>query len=207
MARTPVLVAVDGQAVLVLGIADRLRPGAGEAVARLQEMGLTVAMVTGDAEPVARAIARDLGITQVQAGVLPAGKRDAVAGLASAGPVAFVGDGINDAPALAAADVGIAMGTGTDVAIEAGEVVLMAGDPRAVVTAVTASRTTMGNIRQNLAWAFSYNVLLIPVAAGVLWPAFGVTLSPMLAAGAMAVSSVLVVTNALRLRGLRGAAP
>jgi Cu+-exporting ATPase len=207
LARTPVLVAVDGQAALVLGIADRIRPGAAEAIARLQAMGLTVAMVTGDAEPVAQAIACDLGITDVRAGVLPAGKRDTVSGLASAGPVAFVGDGINDAPALAAADVGVAMGTGTDVAIEAGEVVLMAGDPRAVVAAITASRATMRNIRQNLGWAFGYNVLLIPVAAGVLWPAFGLMLSPMLAAGAMALSSVLVVTNALRLRGLQGMVP
>jgi len=206
-ARTPVLVAVDGQSAAVLGIADRIRPGAAAAVAGLQAMGLKVAMVTGDAEPVAQAVARELGITQVRAGVLPAGKRDAVADLRSGGAVAFVGDGINDAPALAAADVGVAMGTGTDVAIEAGEVVLMAGDPRTVVTAMTASRATMRNIRQNLAWAFGYNVLLIPVAAGVLWPAFGVMLSPMLAAGAMAASSVLVVTNALRLRGLRGATP
>jgi heavy metal translocating P-type ATPase len=204
-ARTPVMVAVDGQAAAVLGVADRLRPGAAEAVARLQAMGLTVAMVTGDAEPVARAVARELGVSEVRAGVLPAGKREAVADLRKAGAVAFVGDGINDAPALAAADVGVAMGTGTDVAIEAGEVVLMAGDPRAVVTALAASRATMRNIRQNLAWAFGYNVLLIPVAAGALWPAFGVMLSPMLAAGAMAASSVLVVTNALRLRGLRGA--
>jgi heavy metal translocating P-type ATPase len=204
-ARTPVLVAVDGQAAAVLGIADRIRPGAADMVARLKAMGLSVAMVTGDAEAVAQSVARDLGIDTVRAGVLPAGKRDAVADLRAAGPVAFVGDGINDAPALAAADVGIAMGTGTDVAIEAGEVVLMSGDPGAVATAITASRSTMRNIRQNLFWAFGYNILLIPVAAGVLWPAFGVMLSPMLAAGAMAASSVLVVSNALRLRGLRAA--
>jgi P-type Cu+ transporter len=206
-ARTPVLVALDGQAVAVLGIADRIRPGAADMVARLKAMGLSVAMVTGDAEAVAQSVARELGIDTVRAGVLPAGKRDAVADLRAAGPVAFVGDGINDAPALAAADVGIAMGTGTDVAIEAGEVVLMSGEPGAVVTAITASRSTMRNIRQNLFWAFGYNILLIPVAAGVLWPAFGVMLSPMLAAGAMAASSVLVVSNALRLRGLRPAVP
>ncbi len=204
-ARTPVLVAVDGQAVAVLGVADRTRPGAAATVARLKAMGLSVAMVTGDAEAVARSVASELGIETVRAGVLPAGKRDAVADLRAGGAVAFVGDGINDAPALAAADVGIAMGTGTDVAIEAGEVVLMSGDPGAVATAIVASRTTMRNIRQNLVWAFGYNVLLIPVAAGVLWPAFGVMLSPMLAAGAMAASSVLVVSNALRLRGLRPA--
>jgi Cu+-exporting ATPase len=158
-------------------------------------------MVTGDTEATARAIARELGIDTVLAEVLPKGKAEAVAELrARYGAVAFVGDGINDAPALAAADTGIAIGTGTDVAIEAADVVLMSGDPRGVVTALDLSAATMRNIRQNLFWAFAYNAALIPVAAGVLYPATGLMLSPILAAGAMALSSVFVVTNALRLR-------
>jgi len=161
-------------------------------------------MVTGDTEVTARAIARDLGIDEVVADVLPEGKVEAVRRLQQDGPVAFVGDGINDAPALATAEVGIALGTGTDVAVESADVVLMAGDPRGVVSAIDLSRRTMANIRQNLGWAFGYNILLIPVAAGVLYPAFGTLLSPQLAAGAMALSSVLVVSNALRLRWAGG---
>ena len=145
-------------------------------------------------------MASRLGIDEVRAEVLPEGKVAALRDIAGSGPVAFVGDGINDAPALAAADVGIAMGTGTDVAIESAEVVLMGGDPGAVATAITLSRATMRNIRQNLFWAFGYNVVLIPVAAGLMFPLGGPLLSPMLAAGAMALSSVFVVTNALRLR-------
>jgi Cu+-exporting ATPase len=200
-ARTPVMAAVDGRAVAVLAIADPVKPEAAEALAGLHTAGLSAAMVTGDTEATAKAIARELGIDTVLAEVLPKGKADAVAALrASHGAVAFVGDGINDAPALAAADTGIAIGTGTDVAIEAADVVLMSGDPRGVVTALELSAATMRNIRQNLFWAFAYNAALIPVAAGVLYPATGLMLSPILAAGAMALSSVFVVTNALRLR-------
>ena len=195
--RTPVFVAAGGRLAGLLAVADRVKPTARAAVAGLSALGLPSAMVTGDAPGVARAIGAELGITDIHAGVLPSGKLDEVARM---GRVAFVGDGINDAPALAAADVGVAIGTGTDVAIEAADVVLISGDPMGVATAVALSRRTMRNIRQNLAWAFGYNVALIPVAAGVLAPFGGPMLSPMLAAGAMAFSSVFVLTNALRLR-------
>ncbi|OYU39058.1 MAG: copper-translocating P-type ATPase [Pseudorhodobacter sp. PARRP1] len=204
-----------GQGVLFVGrgdvaigmitVADPIKPSSGAAVAALHAAGLRVAMVTGDAEATAQAVAARLGITEVHAGVLPAGKAAVIAGLG--GAVAFVGDGINDAPALAAAEVGIAMGTGTDVAIEAGDVVLMTGDPLGVVRALELSRATMRNIRQNLTWAFGYNAALVPVAAGVLVPFGGPQLSPMLAAGAMALSSVFVLFNALRLRRFRGRQP
>ncbi|WP_375261576.1 heavy metal translocating P-type ATPase [Palleronia sp.] len=203
--RTPLFVAVDGQIAAVIGVADPVKRGAREAIVALKVRGLRVAMISGDAEATARAIARDLGIDEVAAEVMPDGKVDALIGLH--GPVAFVGDGINDAPALAAADVGIAMGTGTDVAIETADVVLMSGDPAGVANAVEVSRRTMRNIRQNLFWAFAYNTALVPVAAGVLWPVTGHLLSPMLAAGAMALSSVFVLTNALRLRTMRIGAP
>ncbi|MDZ7909506.1 MAG: heavy metal translocating P-type ATPase [Gemmobacter sp.] len=199
--KTPVFLAVDGRLMGLLAVADRVKPHAAAAVAALRGQGLDVAMVTGDAARVAAKIGAELGIAEIRAEVLPGGKVDAVAQL---GPgVAFVGDGINDAPALAAADVGVAIGTGTDVAIEAAEVVVMAGDPLAVATAVHISRAVMRNIRQNLIWAFGYNAALIPVAAGVLVPFGGPQLSPMLAAGAMALSSVFVLTNALRLRRLK----
>ncbi|PPB82208.1 Cu+-exporting ATPase [Albidovulum inexpectatum] len=199
-ARTPVLVAIDGQLAALFGVADPIKPGARAAIEALHALGLTTAMVSGDTASTARTIARELGIDRVEAEVLPDGKVAVIEELKSQGLTAFVGDGINDAPALAAADIGIAMGTGTDVAIESAEVVLMTGDPEAVADAVRLSRATMRNIRQNLIWAFGYNVALIPVAAGVLYPFGGPMLSPMLAAGAMALSSVFVVTNALRLR-------
>ena len=158
-------------------------------------------MITGDKRETAEAIAAETGIDHVVAGVLPEGKVDALQKLRGVGrKIAFVGDGINDAPALAHADVGIAIGTGTDVAIESADVVLMSGDLRGVVNAFEVSKRTMANIRENLFWAFGYNTALIPVAAGVLYPAFGLLLSPVLAAAAMALSSVFVLTNALRLR-------
>ena len=196
--KTPIYLAVDGKPLGVLAVADRVKPTAAASVKALRALDLDVAMVTGDAQRVALAIGSELGITTVRAEVLPGGKVDVVRDLAPG--VAFVGDGINDAPALAAADVGIAIGTGTDVAIEAAEVVLMSGDPMGVANAVVLSRAVMRNIRQNLLWAFGYNAALIPVAAGVLVPFGGPALSPMLAAGAMALSSVFVLTNALRLR-------
>ncbi|WP_238364465.1 heavy metal translocating P-type ATPase [Mesobacterium pallidum] len=197
---TPLYVAIDGALAGVLGVSDPVKPGAKEAIAALKAQGLRVAMITGDTRATASAIAGQLGIDEVVAEVLPEGKVDAVKGLQAQGRVAFVGDGINDAPALAAADVGLAIGTGTDVAVETADVVLMSGAIQGVVNAVALSRATLRNIRQNLGWAFGYNVLLIPVAAGVFYPAFGWMLSPMLGAGAMALSSVFVLTNALRLR-------
>lgn len=198
--RTALFAAIDGRVVALLGISDPLKPSSRAAVAALKAMGLQVAMITGDKASTAQVIADDIGIDHVIAGVLPSGKVDALAQLRAHGRLAFVGDGINDAPALAHADVGIAIGTGTDVAIESADVVLMSGDLRGVVNAFEISRQTMRNITQNLGWAFGYNVALIPVAAGVLYPAFGLLLSPIFAAAAMALSSVFVLSNALRLR-------
>ena len=200
LGRTAVMVACDGQAAGVLAVADPVRPDAAAAVAALRRMGIAVAMITGDNERTARAIAAELGIDRVAAEVLPEGKAAAIAAMQNDGPVAFVGDGINDAPALARADVGIAVGGGTDIAVEAADVVLIGARMGAVADAVALSRATMRNIRQNLFWAFAYNAALIPVAAGALYPAFGLLLSPALGAGAMALSSVFVLTNALRLR-------
>jgi heavy metal translocating P-type ATPase len=200
-AHTPVLLAVDGRLAAVLAVADPVKAGSREAIASLHALGVQVAMLSGDTEATAAAVARELGIDTVHAGLLPGDKVEVLRGLQSGGRrVAFVGDGINDAPALAAADVGIAIGTGTDIAIESADVVLMAGDLRKVPAALALSRATLRNIRQNLFWAFAYNTALIPVAAGVLYPAFGILLSPVLAAAAMAFSSVFVVGNALRLR-------
>ena len=199
--RSPLYVAIDGVAAAVIGVADPIKPGTPEAIAALHGLGLKVAMITGDNRGTAAAIAASLGIDHVVAEVLPEGKVTALNSLRQGGAkVAFVGDGINDAPALASADVGIAIGTGTDVAIESADVVLMSGDLRGVVNAFRISQRSMANIRQNLFWAFGYNVVLIPVAAGVLYPLNGTLLSPMLAAGAMALSSLFVLTNALRLR-------
>jgi heavy metal translocating P-type ATPase len=199
--KTPLYAAVDGRLAAILAVADRIKETTPDAIRALHEQGLKVAMITGDNARTARAIADRLGIDEVVAEVLPGGKVEAIRALQQGGArVAFVGDGINDAPALAQADVGIAIGTGTDIAIEAAEVVLMSGDLRGVVNALALSRATMANIRQNLVWAFAYNTALIPVAAGVLWPAFGILLSPVFAALAMALSSVSVLTNALRLK-------
>jgi heavy metal translocating P-type ATPase len=197
---SPLYAARDGKAVALLSVADRVKPTTLAAIAAMKTMGLRLAMISGDNARTARAIARDLGIDEVVAEVTPEGKVAAIRTLKTQGALAFAGDGINDAPALAEADVGIAMGTGTDVAIEAADVVLVSGRLPALADAISLSRATMRNIRQNLFWAFAYNAALIPVAAGVLYPAFGVLLSPVLAAGAMAMSSVFVLTNALRLK-------
>jgi Cu+-exporting ATPase len=199
--KTPMYVAVHGMLAGLLAVADPIKAGAREAIARLHRMGLEVVMLTGDDRRTAEAIARQVGIDRVVAEVLPEGKVAEVKRLQSEGKVvAMVGDGINDAPALAQADVGMAIGTGTDIAAEAGDVVLMRGDLRSAVQAIALSRRTMRTMKQNLFWAFVYNVVGIPVAAGALYPAFGILLSPVLASAAMAFSSVSVVTNSLRLR-------
>lgn len=199
--KSPIYAVIGGTLAAIIAVADPIKETTPDAVAALHGLGLKVAMVTGDNRRTARAIADRLGIDTVVAEVLPGGKVDAVKALkAEHGTLAFVGDGINDAPALAEADIGIAIGTGTDIAIEAADVVLISGNLRGVANAIALSKATMANIGQNLFWAFAYNAALIPVAAGVLYPAFGLLLSPMLAAGAMALSSVFVVTNAMRLR-------
>ncbi len=199
--KTPMYAAVDGRLAAVLAVSDPVKPSTPAAIQALHALGLRVAMVTGDDRRTAEAIAKQLGIDEVLAEVLPDGKVAAVRELQSAGrKVAFVGDGINDAPALAAADVGLAVGTGTDIAIESADVILMSGDLRGLPNALALSRATLNNIKQNLFWAFAYNTVLIPVAAGVLYPSLGVLLSPILAAAAMGFSSMFVLTNALRLR-------
>ena len=199
--KTVLFVAVGGRAAGVIAVADTIRPTSREGVAMMRALGLDVVMLTGDTERTARAIAREAGIEHVVAGVLPEGKAAEVARLQGAGRVvAMVGDGINDAPALAQADVGIAIGSGTDVAVEASDLTLMRADLRGVAQAIALSRRTMRITRQNLFWAFVYNVIGIPVAAGVLYPVFGVQLSPVIASAAMAMSSVSVVSNSLRLR-------
>jgi Cu+-exporting ATPase len=199
-----VLVAVDGRAAGVIALADTLRETSVDAVRRLTSMGLDTVMLSGDRRATATAVAHQAGIARVIADVLPAEKVDAVKALQAEGRrVVMVGDGINDAPALAAATVGFAMASGADVAIEAGDVTLMRPDLHLVADAIALSRRTVRTMRQNLFWAFVYNVVGIPVAAGVLYPGFGIQLSPILASAAMAMSSVSVVTNSLRLRGYR----
>jgi Cu+-exporting ATPase len=209
--KSVVHVSIAGRPVAMLGIADTLKPGAVDAVAQLRRRGLEAILLTGDNQATAEAIGREAGIDRVLAEVAPDGKAAAVRELQAEGRrVAMVGDGVNDAPALAAADVGIAMGSGTDVAIESAGLTLLSGDLRGLSTAIGLSRATMGNIRQNLFWAFAYNVFLIPVAMGGLFPFRGILLDPVIAAAAMALSSVTVVSNALRLRAYRaapGAAP
>ena len=192
--------AQDGVLAGILAVSDALKPTAVETVKALHDMGVKTVMITGDSQAAAAHIAAEAGIDEVIAEVLPEGKLDAVRGLQSSGAVAFVGDGINDAPALSAADVGIAIGTGTDVAIESAEVVLMQGDPAKVRVALKLAREVMRKIKKHLYWAIAYNAALIPVAAGLLYPLTGWLLSPMLAAGAMALSSVFVLSNALRLK-------
>lgn len=200
-AKTPMYVAIDGAFAGIVAVADPIKPTSRAAITRLRDMGLEVVMLTGDNAATATAVGRAAGIARVVAGVLPDGKVTEVERLQSTGAVvAMVGDGINDSPALARADVGIAIGTGTDVAIEAADIALMRGDLMGVVHAIALSRRTMRTMKQNLFWAFAYNVVGIPVAAGVLYPFFGLLLSPILASAAMAFSSVSVVSNSLRLR-------
>jgi Cu+-exporting ATPase len=199
--RTVLFVAVDGRHAGVLAVADAIKPAARESIAALHRQGMRIVMLTGDNRATAEAVAREVGIDEVVAGVLPAQKAEQVARYQEQGRrVAMAGDGINDAPALARADVGIAMGTGAEVAIESAGMTLVKGDLRGIVRARRLSRATMRNIRQNLLFAFAYNVIGVPVAAGILYPFFGMLLSPMLASAAMTASSVSVIVNALRLR-------
>jgi Cu+-exporting ATPase len=202
-AKTPILIAIDGVLVAIAGLADPIKPTARSAIQAIAAAGIRTAMITGDHPLTARAVADALGIDEVHANVLPAGKVECLQRMQQTNQiVAYVGDGINDAPALAIADVGIAIGTGTDVAIESASVVLISDNLNGLLNAMKLSHATLKNIHQNLFWAFAYNAALVPIAAGVLYPSFGIQLSPAFAAGAMACSSVFVVANALRLRRL-----
>jgi Cu+-exporting ATPase len=208
--RTVAWVAIDGAVAGLISLGDPVKTTSVAAVRSLTEAGIEVWLVTGDARTTAEAVGRQVGIPsdRIEAEARPADKAATIERLQARGlVVAMVGDGINDAPAIARADLGIAIGTGADIAIEASDVTLMGGDPRAVASAIDLSRATMTVIRQNLVWAFGYNIVLIPVAMGVLYPVFGLALSPALAAGAMALSSVSVVVNSLRLRGFDGRRP
>jgi Cu+-exporting ATPase len=199
--KTPMLIAVDGKIAGVIAVADTLKDNSQAAIAALHRLGLEVIMITGDNQRTADAIAQQIGIDRALAEILPEGKASEVKKLQAEGKkVGMVGDGINDAPALAQADVGFAIGTGTDVAMESADITLISGDLTGVVTAIALSKATIRNIKQNLFWAFAYNTILIPVAAGILFPFFGILLNPIFAAAAMGLSSVTVVTNALRLR-------
>jgi P-type Cu+ transporter len=199
--QTVMLVVVDGRAAGLLGVADPIKASTPEALKALRDDGVRIVMLTGDARATAEAVARELGITELEAEVLPERKGDVVARLVAAGrTVAMAGDGVNDAPALARAHVGIAMGTGTDVAMESSGITLVQGDLRGIVRARRLSRATMRNIRENLFLAFVYNSLGVPIAAGALYPMLGLLLNPMIAAAAMSLSSVSVIGNALRLR-------
>src|SRR5690606_5306501 len=205
--QTPITMAVDNQLSAVMALADTIKPGTPAALKSLHALGFNIAMITGDNARTAAVIARELGIDQVVAEVLPDQKVAAIKKLrAQHGAIAYVGDGINDAPALAEADLGLAIGTGTDIAIESADLILVSGDLQGIPKSIALARATMRNIKQNLFWAFAYNAALIPLAAGIAYPAFGILLSPMLAAGAMTLSSVFVVTNALRLRSWQPAA-
>ncbi len=203
LGKTVIWIAVDGKIAAIMGISDAIKPSSASAIRALQKMGLEIVMLTGDNRRTAETIAKEVGIKQAIAEVRPEQKASAIASLQTGKKskiVAMVGDGINDAPALAQADVGIAIGTGTDVAIAASDITLISGDLQGIVTAIQLSRATMRNIRQNLFFAFIYNIAGIPIAAGILYPIFGWLLNPIIAGAAMAFSSVSVVSNALRLR-------
>ena len=202
--KTAMFVAAEGRLAGIIAVADPIKATTPEAIRTLHARGLKIIMATGDNELTARAVARTLGIDDLRAGLLPAGKQKLVEELRARGArVAMAGDGVNDAPALAAADVGIAMGTGADVAVESAGIILVKGDLNGIVRARILAEATIGNIRQNLFFAFAYNALGVPLAAGILYPAFGMLLSPMFAAAAMSLSSVSVIANALRLRTLK----
>ncbi len=202
--QTAIFVSVDGRVAGFLGVADPIKESAGEAIKQLQAEGIRVVMLTGDSRTTPEAVAKKLGLDDVRAEVLPEGKGEVIKRLQEGGHVvAMAGDGINDAPALAQAHVGIAMGTGTDVAMESAGITLIKGDLGGIERARKLSRATMRNIRQNLVFAFLYNVLGVPIAAGVLYPFFGILLSPMIASATMTFSSVSVIMNALRLRAVR----
>jgi Cu+-exporting ATPase len=199
--QTAMFVAIDGRPAGLIGVADPNKPSTADAIRTLHNAGVKVAMLTGDSRSTANAVAQKLGIDDVEAEVLPSQKREVIQRLkAACHKVAMAGDGVNDAPALAEADVGLAMGTGTDVAMESAGVTLVSGDLRGIARARTLSQATMANIRQNLFFAFVYNSIGVPIAAGLLYPLFGVVLSPMIASAAMTFSSVSVILNALRLR-------